>query len=81
LLTCLRASTDLEPKHEGKIDSAFIKANKKIHLIRIEARLRQSGHWTEKRSDVEDDIRRLVDTRIGAIDWKQAGFRLDEPNS
>jgi predicted nucleotidyltransferase component of viral defense system len=27
----------IEPKHEGKIDSAFIKANTKIHLIRIEA--------------------------------------------
>jgi len=156
---------DIEPKHEGKIDSAFIKANTKIHLIRIEApeavagaaapnrlvkvkleidtdppagirtetktllepfpvsirvvtspclfsgklhaclcrswntrskgrdwydflffiargipvdlphleaRLRQSGHWTEKRSVVEDDVRRLIDTRIGAIDWKQA---------
>jgi predicted nucleotidyltransferase component of viral defense system len=30
-------SVDLESKREGKIDSAFIKANTKIHLIRIEA--------------------------------------------
>jgi hypothetical protein len=27
----------IDPKHEGNIDSAFIKANTKIHLIRIEA--------------------------------------------
>jgi hypothetical protein len=27
----------VDRKHEGKIDSAFIKANPKIHLIRIEA--------------------------------------------
>jgi len=30
-------SVDIDAKHEGKIDSAFIKANTKIHLIRIEA--------------------------------------------
>lgn len=158
-------AVDIEPKHEGKIDSAFIKARTKIHLIRIEtpkavagavasnrlvkvkveidtdppagirtetktlfepfpvsirvvtspclfagklhaclcrswktrvkgrdwydflffiasdvpidvphleARLRQSGHWKEKRAVAADDVRRLIDERIGAIDWKQA---------
>jgi predicted nucleotidyltransferase component of viral defense system len=30
-------SVRLDAKHEGKIDSAFIKANTKIHFIRIEA--------------------------------------------
>jgi len=30
-------SVQIEPKHEGGIDSAFIKANTKIHLLRIEA--------------------------------------------
>ena len=30
-------SVDIEAKHEGKIDSTFIKANTKIQLIRIEA--------------------------------------------
>lgn len=28
---------DVQAKHEGQVDSAFIKANTKIHLIRIEA--------------------------------------------
>ncbi len=158
-------SVEVDAKHEGKIDSAFIKANTKIHLIRIEApegvagsaasnrlikvkletdtdppegvrtemrtllepfpvsvrvvtppclfagklhaclcrswktrvkgrdwydflfliargipvdvahleaRLRQSGHWTEKRALEVEDVKRMLETRIAAIDWKQA---------
>lgn len=33
----------IEPKHEGGIDSAFIKANTKMHLLRIEAPERVAG--------------------------------------
>jgi predicted nucleotidyltransferase component of viral defense system len=158
-------SVDIEAKHEGKIDSAFVKANTKINLIRIEApqavaglsasnrlvkvkletdtdppagiktemktllepfpvsvrvvtppclfagklhaclcrswktrvkgrdwydflffiargipvdlthfeaRLRQSGHWSEGRALDVDDLRQLLEARIATVNWKQA---------
>lgn len=36
-------SVEISPKHEGSVESAFIKANTKIHLIRIEAPASVSG--------------------------------------
>ncbi|MBL8967903.1 MAG: nucleotidyl transferase AbiEii/AbiGii toxin family protein [Spirochaetaceae bacterium] len=42
-------SVDIDSKHEGKIDSAFIKANTKIHLIRIEAPFAVAGSAASNR--------------------------------
>jgi len=41
-------------------------------LAHLEARLRQSGHWVEERELEVDDVRRMLETRIAAVDWKQA---------
>ena len=78
-------AVDIEPKHEGKIDSAFIKANTKIHLVRIEAPEAVAGAAASNRlvkvkleidtdppAGIRTETKTLLDERIGAIDWKQA---------
>ena len=42
-------TVQVETKHEGAIDSAFIKANTKVHLVRIEAPERISGRTIANR--------------------------------
>lgn len=42
-------TVQVETKHEGVIDSAFIKANTKVHLVRIEAPERISGRTIANR--------------------------------
>ena len=41
-------------------------------LAHLEARLRQTGHWTDQTAMSETDARRLLYERIEGLDWKAA---------
>lgn len=49
----------------------FVARSIALDLEHLEARLRQSGHWVEGRVLVVEDVRRLLEARITAVDWKQ----------
>ncbi|MCE1196356.1 nucleotidyl transferase AbiEii/AbiGii toxin family protein [bacterium] len=50
----------------------FISQDIPVDLAHLESRMRQSGHWSEKRSLEVGDVQRLLLERIQAVDWKQA---------
>jgi predicted nucleotidyltransferase component of viral defense system len=50
----------------------FIARGVPVDLGHLEARLRQSGQWSEERALELGNVRRLLLERIEAIDWRQA---------
>jgi predicted nucleotidyltransferase component of viral defense system len=73
LHACLCRSWKARVKGRDWYDLLFFVARGTIvDLPHLEARLRHSGHWTERRSPGFADIRRMLDEKIETIDWKQA---------
>jgi hypothetical protein len=50
----------------------FVARGTQVDMPHLEARLRQSGHWTEDRAFGARDLQQLLEARIVAVDWKQA---------
>ena len=50
----------------------FIARGVPMDLMHLDARMRQSGHWTESRPLSTADARTLLADRIEGIDWKKA---------
>jgi predicted nucleotidyltransferase component of viral defense system len=73
LHACLCRSWKMRVKGRDWYDFLFFVARGiPVDLTHLEARLRQSGHWSEGRALAADDLRQLLEARIAAIDWKQA---------
>jgi hypothetical protein len=50
----------------------FIARGVPMDMAHLEARMRQSGHWTVGRALEAEDAHRILSGRIEAMDWKQA---------
>ena len=70
---CLCRSWKMRVKGRDWYDYLFcISRDMPIDVAHLESRMRQSGHWSEKRSLEVGDVQRLLLERIQAVDWKQA---------
>jgi predicted nucleotidyltransferase component of viral defense system len=73
LHACLCRSWKARVKGRDWYDLLFFVARGiQADLAHLDARLRQSGHWVEGRTLGPEDLLRLLDARIAAVDWKQA---------
>jgi hypothetical protein len=50
----------------------FLKNDVPLHLLHLEQRMRQSGHWTETHALSEDDFLYLYRERAGRVDFSRA---------
>jgi hypothetical protein len=50
----------------------FIARDISVDLVQLKARMIRSGYWEEERALRSDVVKRLLQERIAAIDWKQA---------
>lgn len=73
LHACLCRSWKTRVKGRDWYDLLFFVARGIVpDLEHLEARLRQSGHWTDERPLTSEDAARLLRKRIEAVDWRQA---------
>jgi hypothetical protein len=50
----------------------FLKKDVPLHLLHLEQRMRQSGHWTETHALSEDDFLYMYRGRVAQVDFSMA---------